>query len=67
MSAIKKYRIASELTQKELALKMGVKQGCISMWERKERNPDIVSLKKLAFILGCTADQLIEDIDITKV
>ena len=64
ISGIKKCRVAADMTQKELALKMGVTQSCINMWERKKRYPDIISLKKLAYILGCTADQLIEDIEI---
>lgn len=64
MTAIKKYRFRADMTQKELALKMGVSQACINMWERGKRYPDIVSLKKLAFILGCTTDQLLEGIRI---
>lgn len=33
---------------------------CISMWETGDRNPSISMLKKLAEVLGCTADKLLD-------
>jgi len=47
-------------TQKELAKKISVSTNCISMWETGDRNPSISMLKKLAEVLGCTADKLLD-------
>ncbi len=47
-------------TQKELAQKISVSTNCISMWETGDRNPSISMLKKLAEVLGCTADKLLD-------
>lgn len=64
MTSLYKYRKKAGLTQKQLAEKLGVTQACIGMWETGNRKPDIVDLKKLARVLGCTADELLEPIEI---
>lgn len=64
MTALLEYRKNAGLTQKQLAEKLGVTQACIGMWEIGCRKPNIVTLKKLAKILGCTADELLEPIKI---
>lgn len=64
MTVLCEYRKKQGLTQKQLAEKLGVTQACIGMWESGNRKPDIITLKKLARILGCTADELLEPIKI---
>lgn len=64
MIAIRKYRKQNNLTQKALAEKCGVVKTTVSMWETGERKPDIIMLKKLAGIFGCSADALLEPIEI---
>lgn len=56
---IRYYRIMQNLTQKELADKIGVQQSHISRWESKEGiNPGIENLKRLAQALNVTMDDL---------
>lgn len=62
MIAIRKYRIENGLTQYELAKKCGVAQSTVAMWESGERKPDVIKLKELSCILGCSADDLLATI-----
>lgn len=62
--ALKENRIARGLTQKALAKLLNVSEPTISQYETGARKPDIVTLKKLAAILECTTDQLLEPIEI---
>ena len=64
MTALYKYRKEKGITQRELAEKLGVTQPTITQYETGARKPDIVMLKKIATILGCTTDQLLEPIEI---
>ncbi len=64
MTAIYKYRKEKGWTQRELAERLGVKPSTITQYETGVRKPDIVTLKKLANILDCTTDQLLEPIEI---
>lgn len=64
MTTLLEYRKKAGMTQAQLAQKLDVTQECITMWETGKRKPDIVTLKKLAKILGCTADELLEPIKI---
>lgn len=64
MTALLEYRKKAGMTQAQLAEKLGVTPSCITMWEAGYRKPDIVSLKKIAKILSCTADELLEPIKI---
>lgn len=64
MVAIRKYRRQLGMTQDFLADKLGVSSSAISLWETGERKPDIIMLKKLTSILHCTADQLLEPIEV---
>lgn len=64
MTALHKFRKAKGLTQRELAEKLGVTASTITQYETGARKPDIVTLKKLAAILECTTDQLLEPIEI---
>lgn len=64
MIAIRKYRERLGMTQAALAEKCGVVKTAVSMWETGDRKPDIIMLKKLSGILGCTTDELLAPIDI---
>lgn len=58
VTRIKEIRIALGMTQSELAVKMGVSQATIGMWETGARMPRASKLQKLAKILGCTVSDL---------
>lgn len=64
MSKIRFFRENAGMTQMELAEKLGVTQAAIAMWESGSRNPNIITIKKLATIFGCTADDLLDPIRI---
>lgn len=66
MIAIRKYREQIGMAQAQLAEICGVAKSTVSMWEIGARKPDIVMLKKLAGIFGCTADDLLEPIALKK-
>lgn len=63
-TAIYKYRKDQNMTQRELAKAVGITASAITQYETGARKPDIVTLKKLAAALHCTADQLLEPIKI---
>lgn len=64
MTAIYQYRKKAGLTQKQLGDALGVAQSTMAQYETGARKPDIVTLKKLALVLHCTTDQLLEPIKI---
>jgi transcriptional regulator with XRE-family HTH domain len=53
----------NQLTQKELADKLGVTDKAVSKWERGAGYPDISMLKPLSDILGVTVNELLEGED----
>lgn len=55
---IRSRRIASGMTQVQLAELIGCTQKDVSRWENGEREPGVSSLKKLAAALGCKIDDL---------
>ncbi len=57
---IAENRKEKELTQRELAEKMGVTDKAVSKWERNLSCPDINSLPKLSETLGISIDELIQ-------
>ena len=56
---IKKYRKALNLTQEELAQKVGVIQSNVYRWENDVVSPSIETLKKLAVTLNVSVDGLL--------
>lgn len=66
MTALYTFRKKANLTQKQLADKLGISKAAVGMWEIGNRKPDIITLKKLARILGCTTDELLEPIKIEE-
>lgn len=58
VTKIKDLRIALGMTQSELAVKMGVSQATVGMWETGDRMPRASKLLKLAEILNCSVSDL---------
>lgn len=57
--SIKAMRQAKELTQWQLAEKIGVKQESITQWETGKTSPKFARLAKIAEVLECTIDDLV--------
>ena len=58
---IRNLRLKAGLTQVELAKKMSVTQSAVSLWESGEVKPLRKIHKKLAKVLGCTVEELLEE------
>lgn len=56
---IRALREAADMTQEELAKKMGVKPPAVSKWERGLSLPPIDKVVRLARIFDCTIEQLL--------
>lgn len=58
-SNIKRYRKSMDLTQDDLAKKMGVSRPTISSWEVNRTEPAMQDIQKLAMILDCSVHDLL--------
>lgn len=67
MTAIRLYRERAGMTQESLAAAIGVTQAAVSMWEAGNRNPDIITAKKIAQALACSVDELLAPIDTEQI
>ena len=56
---LKNARKDSGLTQKEVALKLGVVESCYANWEQGRTEPNIGALRRLSVILDISIDELI--------
>ena len=56
---VERFRNEHNLTQKELADKLNVSQGTISMIENGDRNPSVDLLLRIASVFNITVDELI--------
>lgn len=61
MLNIRKLRTEKHLKQMDLALKLGIKSNTLSQYETGDRNPSVEMLAKIAKVLDCTVDELIND------
>ena len=61
MNAIKKIRMKSNLTQKEVARKLQIDRSTVAKWETGKADPRAEELTKLAKLFGCTVDELLTD------
>lgn len=59
MDAIKNRRQELNMTQAELAKKLGVTQSVVAKWETNTCCPKSARLKDVADALGCTVDELL--------
>ncbi len=59
---ISELRRKRNLTQNELAEKLGISFQAVSSWERGMTMPDIMNLKELAGILEVTSDELLDSV-----
>ena len=62
MNRIKELREKNGILQKELADMMGVNYVSVSKWENGKSSPSEENLQKLAEILHCEPEKIIEDI-----
>lgn len=61
LKAIKAKRLALNLTQKEMAMRLGLTQPAYCCIENGTRNPSLVALVRLSDVFGCTVDELLRD------
>jgi transcriptional regulator with XRE-family HTH domain len=58
---LRRYRLSANLSQEEVAERMGVTQGYISELEKGQRNPTIVTLWHAALALRVHVSQLLQE------
>lgn len=56
---LRTFREKNNITQAQIADKLGITQGAVSQWEAGATNPSIATISKLAAILGCSIDELL--------
>ena len=56
---LKQLRNGVNLSQKEVAQKLGVTRSAYANYEQGTREPDFETLKKICFLFDCTSDYLI--------
>lgn len=59
MNGIKYFREKAQLTQMELAHRIGVSQKAVAKWEVGKSFPKASNLLKLSDTLNCSADELL--------
>ena len=61
MNLIKNKRMASNLTQEEVARELRIDRSSVAKWETGKADPRAEVLIKLAKLFGCTVDELLCD------
>lgn len=56
---IKELRLQRGITQTELSQALGVKQSCVSKWERGNTVPNVVQVIALAKLFDVSADYIL--------
>lgn len=56
---LKNLRLEKGLSQKSVALSLGVSPTCYAGYEQGYREPDLTTLKKLCLFFGTSADYLL--------
>lgn len=56
---IARFRKKAGLTQEELSVKMNVTAQAVSKWENDQSYPDLESVRRLAAVLGVSADAIL--------
>ena len=57
---VRRYRLAADLSQEELAFQAGMKRSYLSDLERGTRNPTVRAVGRLAAALGVRPSELLE-------
>ncbi len=60
MTALRNLRKQQNMTQDELAEKLGIGRTTVAMWELGESMPKSKTLRLLSEILNCTVDELLK-------
>ena len=63
---IRELRIEKEMTQQELAEKLGVTDSAISKWENGQAVPELNGLILLSELYGVTIDRIVKENDECK-
>ena len=58
-SRLREFREKKNITQAQIADRLGITQGAVSQWESGVTNPSISMISGLAEILDCTVDELL--------
>ena len=58
---LKSARLEMGLTQKQVAMKLGVVESCYASWEQGRTEPNLEMLRKLSALLRVTIDELLND------
>ena len=66
MNRIKKLREENDITQEDLAQKLEMSKGIISLYEKEIRKPSLEVLIKLSEIFNCSIDYILCKSDIRK-
>lgn len=61
MKNLKKIRKEKGFTQQELAMRCRIRWEALSTYERGVRRPGYDVMKNLAFVLGCSVDDLLSE------
>lgn len=56
---IKRQRLLNNLSQPELASRLGIKRGAISSWENNRTEPNMGYIEKMAVIFDCNVSDLV--------
>jgi len=57
---LKKIRLEKDMSQTDLALKIGADKGYVSLLENGKKNPTLATFEKIAKALGVSMDQLMK-------
>ena len=63
---LKDLRVNKDISQKEIFIKLNLKQNTYSQYETGKRQPSLEMLPKLAKILDCTIDDVVMALIETK-
>lgn len=56
---IRRYREAAGMSQRQLAVALGIDQSAVSFWETGKSEPTLFNLRRLADVLGCKPADLL--------
>jgi transcriptional regulator with XRE-family HTH domain len=59
MKNLRKIRRALDMTQAELARRLGVTKEAVCRWEKGKGNPPLARVMQIAKVLNCTVNDLI--------